>query len=83
MTRSAEVLLAAVTGGRRAAASDAVRQAAGPLARTTVAEWVWPVWSVQPILTLSPGWCCPSADWSAAGDETLWPSTETITSPWP
>src|SRR5580698_7569115 len=46
-----------------------------------LADCVCPDWSVQPMLTLSPGWCGSSADWSADGDETGWPLTETITSP--
>jgi hypothetical protein len=58
--------LAAAVG----AASDRIPQAAGPLARTTVADCAWPAWSVQPILTLSPGWRSSRADWSADGDET-------------
>src|SRR5262249_519847 len=63
------------------AASDHVSQAAGPLTSVTVAECDWPAWSVQPTVTLSPGWCCSSAAWSPFGEVTVWPSTEVITSP--
>ncbi len=31
-------------------------QPAGPVASVTVAVWLWPYWSVQVTLTLSPGW---------------------------
>ena len=56
-------------------------QSAGPLASTIVEVLVWPDPSVQVTLTLSPGWYCWSSELRSSGDDTVWPPTESITSP--
>src|SRR6185437_15169568 len=57
-------------------------QAAGPLASVTVAVCACPLVSVQPMLTLSPGWCRIMICWTLVPEVTCWPPTEVTTSNW-
>ena len=48
--------------------------------RVAEAVWVWPESSVQPTVTLSPGWNCCIAVVRLRAEVTVRPSTEVMTS---
>src|SRR5437868_7373489 len=58
-------------------------QAAGPAPRVTVAVWLVPLWSVQLMLTLSPGWYPLRTERIWFGEVMLWPASEVMVSPAP